>query len=214
MQKKKLQNIFRRKVNKRKNLKICSIESCENKILARGWCDKHYERDRKYGDPEFIMVREFNKTNKELLDWITSAPQIRVNLETKCLEWRGRRDKDGYGLTNYKRKTVKAHRLIWFLTYGYMPKNMILHSCDNPCCINIKHLREGSAQDNVDDMVKRNRQAKGTNHGRAKLDEKEVIAIKELSIRGKHTQAEIGKIFGVVQQTITKIVNRKIWAHV
>ena len=31
--------------------RTCSIEGCEGKFLARGWCRKHYQRWRKNGDP-------------------------------------------------------------------------------------------------------------------------------------------------------------------
>lgn len=30
----------------------CTIEGCENKELARGWCSKHYWRWQRHGDPE------------------------------------------------------------------------------------------------------------------------------------------------------------------
>lgn len=35
----------------------CSIVSCDNKPLARGWCSKHYQRWKNNGDPEVVTVR-------------------------------------------------------------------------------------------------------------------------------------------------------------
>src|SRR5699024_11381083 len=29
---------------------ICSIDGCETRARSRGWCDKHYQRWRTYGD--------------------------------------------------------------------------------------------------------------------------------------------------------------------
>lgn len=29
----------------------CSIEGCEDEVLARGWCGLHYRRWKRYGDP-------------------------------------------------------------------------------------------------------------------------------------------------------------------
>ena len=30
----------------------CSVDECDNRAVSRGYCDKHYKRWRKYGDPE------------------------------------------------------------------------------------------------------------------------------------------------------------------
>lgn len=34
------------------NSLICSVDGCSNPSKARGWCDKHWSRWRKFGDPE------------------------------------------------------------------------------------------------------------------------------------------------------------------
>ena len=37
----------------------CSVKGCENLAHARGWCGKHYQRWKKYGDPAHsVKVRE------------------------------------------------------------------------------------------------------------------------------------------------------------
>lgn len=35
-------------------MKTCSIDGCDNKMLARGWCNKHYQRWRTHGDPNKV----------------------------------------------------------------------------------------------------------------------------------------------------------------
>lgn len=35
----------------------CSVNGCASKILARGWCSKHYQRWLKTGDPEYASNR-------------------------------------------------------------------------------------------------------------------------------------------------------------
>lgn len=39
--------------------KICKIENCNNKIIAKSFCSKHYIRYKKYGDPN-ILLRSIN----------------------------------------------------------------------------------------------------------------------------------------------------------
>jgi hypothetical protein len=38
-------------------VRVCSIEGCENKAMARGWCSTHYQRWSKYGDPTITLNR-------------------------------------------------------------------------------------------------------------------------------------------------------------
>jgi hypothetical protein len=35
-------------------MKQCKVDGCENKVIARGWCNKHWQRWRIYGDPAII----------------------------------------------------------------------------------------------------------------------------------------------------------------
>ena len=35
-------------------IKRCSVRGCQNLHLAKGFCDKHYKRWKKYGDPKII----------------------------------------------------------------------------------------------------------------------------------------------------------------
>ena len=37
--------------------KICSISGCEKRIIARGFCTKHYQRFKAHGDPRKIIIR-------------------------------------------------------------------------------------------------------------------------------------------------------------
>lgn len=37
-------------------MRICTVEGCERQHAARGWCQKHYARWRKHGDPLAVGV--------------------------------------------------------------------------------------------------------------------------------------------------------------
>lgn len=36
----------------------CKVEGCDRPRMGWGYCEKHYQRFRKYGDPEALMIRE------------------------------------------------------------------------------------------------------------------------------------------------------------
>ncbi|MGZ6281708.1 MAG: HNH endonuclease signature motif containing protein [Ktedonobacterales bacterium] len=68
----------------------------------------------------------------------------------------------GFGVMTGKfgaRKQVflRSHRVAYYIEHGYWPLRIILHDCDNPFCVNPMHLREGTHQENTDDMTKKNR---------------------------------------------------------
>jgi hypothetical protein len=44
-------------------MKNCSIENCENKYLCKGFCKKHYQKNKKYGDP---LAGKNSQINKEI----------------------------------------------------------------------------------------------------------------------------------------------------
>lgn len=71
-----------------------------------------------------------------------------------CWEYRGGRNEQGYGLV---RKT-RAHRIAYEHANGPIAdRRHVLHSCDNPPCVNPDHLRAGTATDNMADCLERQR---------------------------------------------------------
>lgn len=74
------------------------------------------------------------------------------------MEWAGSRDRDGYGVKTVAGKQWRAHRLAWREATGEHPGALhVLHSCDNPPCVNVLHLRLGTNEDNSRDRVERRR---------------------------------------------------------
>lgn len=69
---------------------------------------------------------------------------------TECFFWPGSKDKDGYGMVKIKGKQLRAHRVALEIKIGRKLKRneFAMHSCDNPPCINAKHLSVGDAKIN------------------------------------------------------------------
>ncbi len=132
----------------------------------------------------------------------------------RCWNWQGGVDRDGYGRVYVNGKRTGSHRVAWFYVKGVWPTAHILHSCDNPSCVNPNHLREGTDQDNRNDAVSRGRQARGETNGNVKLTEAQVIEIRERYADGGITYQSLGEMFGVRVASISRIVKRKYWRHI
>jgi len=75
-----------------------------------------------------------------------------------CWIWQGPKDKDGYGRYNMKPTRYGAHRLAYLWTKGDIPAGyVVMHSCDNPGCVNPDHLSVGTQIDNIKDMDSKGR---------------------------------------------------------
>lgn len=80
-------------------------------------------------------------------------------VESGCREWQRQVNEKGYGKVT--RKTygeVKAHRAAYRVFKGEIPEGyVVMHSCDNPRCINPEHLSVGTLKDNTQDMMRKGR---------------------------------------------------------
>lgn len=87
-----------------------------------------------------------------------------------------------YAKVCVKGRYKSAHRYIFEKIYGSIPKESIVrHKCDQPLCININHLELGTAWDNVQDKIKRNRQPKGIEPPNKKITNSDLAWIQTIS---------------------------------
>jgi hypothetical protein len=136
--------------------------------------------------------------------------------ETGCWEWKGRRFTEGYGSVSFGGKDFGAHRAAYEVWVGPIPEGLLIrHKCDNPPCINPKHLEPGTKQSNADDMVERGRSLhrQGSDNATAKLTEAGVLDIRDRYSKGE-TLTELSRVFNVTPQCIFRVVRRKSWQHV
>lgn len=120
----------------------------------------------------------------------------------------------GYGHLWIKGVLRGAHCLAYELHYGELPDGLsVLHHCDNPPCINPKHLYAGTYQDNARDRERRGRgnHPWGENHTRAKVTEDQVRAIRLERVRDGTTYQALGEKYGLCFSAIHRIIVRQTW---
>ena len=132
--------------------------------------------------------------------------------EGECLIWQGQGRINGYGVAGYGGVHWLAHRLSYFFAHGSIPADLqIRHACDTRLCVEPSHLSVGTAKDNANDKVSRNRQRKGETHPMRKLGPGAVREIRERYRRGDVTQKVLAEEFGISKQQMSRIIRGERW---
>jgi hypothetical protein len=187
-------------------MKKCEAIECNEKHYCRGYCRKHYKR-LFYGRPIDGPMKYEIGIHERL------KSKIVENKSTGCHEWTGCTT-GGYGQIEHNGKLDYTHRIAWKLLHGEIPDGLhVLHKCDNRKCVNPKHLFLGTHQDNIRDMIEKNRQARGSKCGSAILHENDISQIRKRFANGNSNKL-IGIYFGVAPKTISNIKTGVTWKHV
>ena len=143
----------------------------------------------------------------------------RLEICGECWLWSGCKDGSGYGMISVAGKMLKAHRLMWELVNGPIPRGMLVcHTCDTPACCNPAHLFLGTHRDNMQDKVCKGRpnggggweKIHGAGNGRAKLTQEQVDQIRALREQGM-SERDIAGQFGIGKSQAHRIVARENW---
>jgi hypothetical protein len=145
----------------------------------------------------------------------------RIVTPSGCWEFKGHRNKDGYGQivawVDGKKVVVGAHRLAASLWKGFDLTSPLrqLHSCDNPPCFNPDHLFTGTQRDNMQDCAMKGRigPRKGESNPRAKLTDDSVREIRRLRKTGMMV-TEIATAIGISHGVVKKVLSGESWKHV
>lgn len=124
---------------------------------------------------------------------------------TGCWELVRRISVRGYGQIKIAGTVAKTHRVIYSSLVGEIPSGLVVrHRCDNPKCNNPAHLELGTNQDNVEDMLQRNRQRKGETHQTARISDTDALEIVRLAESGVVHQ-EIADRFGITRGYVSEV---------
>jgi hypothetical protein len=191
-------------------LRLCSIEGCDNLLKARGLCNKHYKRKQVYGDPN-VPVHRKAKDGEPMAFLMNDA--IRCQSDD-CLTWPFGTLKNGYGSIRVGGRARLAHRLVCMEVHGAppSPKHEVAHSCGKGHlgCVNPKHLRWATQSENMQDRVIHGTSNRGERKKNSTLKEADVRQIRRL--RGQMTEPQIADIFGTSRGAVQAIFRKLSWA--
>lgn len=154
------------------------------------------------------------KTYKEKLKQRMMDKVEKVN---GCWLFRGCLNSWGYGQVRIQGRTLGAHKVMFELENGKIPKGkQANHTCHVCNCINPQHIYVGTQKENVRDMIEagRSNYAVGERIGQAKLNGKDIIKIRGLIAAGLATKKGLARTYKVHRATIQAIVKRTTWKHI
>lgn len=155
---------------------------------------------------------------------ISRSRQFRINLSVPCKEWTGHRNKkSGHGQRwdKVQRCVRGAHVMAWEEAHGrpVPPGKLVRHACDNPPCIEPRHLQLGTHKDNRADLVDRHPERVvppprryNEQHGRHKLTDEQVRAIRAAYTGVRGQKAALAREYGVSATWIGQLLDGR-WRH-
>jgi hypothetical protein len=196
--------------------KACSIDGCGRPILAWGWCNRHYRRWKRNGDPS-DKPRVY-PVKSEAPGWFNDVfmASVKIDEATGCWVWQRPISTSRYGAINFAGKRRGAHRVAFAVHNGRNIDGLgcICHRCDNPPCVNPAHLFEATQLENIRDRNEKQRTARGEATPHARLNPEKVLDIRRRAASGKESVRSISRSYGVDHMTILNIVRGETWGHV
>ena len=200
----------------------CVVDGCNNEVLASyarfgdesstKYCRKHrtWLKQRGSLEPTKFSRGSLNERFERRLAEIEKK-------DDSCWIWTFAKNKKGYGVIGgADKKTLFAHRVSYQYHYGDLEsKDYVLHSCDNPSCVNPKHLRKGTCSENIKEAFDKGRKtnpvAFGEDNPKSKLTVEQVRFIKANPQLGHKAIADM---FGLSPNCIRGVRIGRTWKDV
>jgi hypothetical protein len=154
---------------------------------------------------------------------------------SSCWLWSGAKNGDGYGLMDFgnahpndapmaaeprRDRMERAHRVAYTVFRGAPVNECLMHSCDQPLCVNPWHLTDATRSANIKDMWAKGRQGnptrrplRGEASPHSKLTEADVRRIRELLAAGM-SYRRVGAEVGCGWSAVREVAAGRTWRHV
>jgi hypothetical protein len=126
----------------------CQVDGCPQDAWARGWCNLHYLRWHKHGDPLAVIER-----------WAPAETRFWANVskgaEGECWLWTGSKaGGTGYGQIYADGRAQLAHRFAYELLVGSIPGGLVIdhvkeRGCTSRACVNPAHMEPVTHRENI-----------------------------------------------------------------
>lgn len=155
-----------------------------------------------------------------LLDAFTDAERARfakyVRKSDDCWIWTAGRYPGGYGSFYLRGRAHAASRVALAMSGVVVrPGDFVLHSCDNPPCVNPAHLRVGTPFENMTDKMSRGRHVvhHGEQNHAASITNAMALEIRR-RFAGGQSRREIAESIGIRRSIVSDVIARRTFASV
>lgn len=191
------------------DLRLCSISDCGKPVQTAGYCNGHYLRFRRHGDP--LAGRIGTGVPRRYLEDVVLSYD-----GDECLIWPFSNNSNGYGQISKGGRPEIVSRIVCEHVNGQHPpeSNHAAHLCGNgrQGCVTPKHLVWKTPLENSADRAIHGTNPRGERNGHAKLTAEDILTIR--SLFGVETQRQISRQFAVSEQTICDIKKGRVWSHI
>jgi hypothetical protein len=167
------------------NSRICSVPDCDKRHHRAGLCSAHSKRMLRHGALSPLIAEKGTH-----MAWLQDHLH---HDHVDCLIWPFSLSPKGRGVIHFEGRSTQAHLVMCKLAHG--PRPSVRHEAAHTCgqghngCINPKHLRWATFEENKADMVDHGTILRGEKNPHHRLSEPEAREI--LSLRGLVSQREL-----------------------